>query len=112
MHFLHRKDLSSHVAEDAVGSGVGEKRNDLKVKSVAVFTAIENVEEKLTEMGFKFISQATIVSDAKFWDRRLYKNQGETVAVSNEIGEALHLRDPVITLCARQKTIDEVKGSL
>jgi hypothetical protein len=76
---------------------VGEKRNSLRLKSVASLTALEKIEPRLEEMGFKDIAQTTIVSNAKFW---------------NEIGEALHLRDPVITLCAHRDTIAKVRRAL
>jgi hypothetical protein len=91
---------------------VGEKRNSLRLKSVASLTALEKIEPRLEEMGFKDIAQTTIVSNAKFWIRKLYKRKEETITISNEIGEALHLRDPVITLCAHRDTIAKVRRAL
>ena len=88
-----------------------EKRN-LKIKSLASFASLKTIEAKLIDMGFKNVSQVTIVSDAKFWDRRLYRNREETVMISNEIGDAIHLRDPIISMCARRRTIDGISKSL
>ena len=76
------------------------------------FLYVKEILKRLMDMGFKNVSQVTIVSDAKFWDRRLYRNREETVMISNEIGDAIHLRDPIISMCARRKTIDGISKSL
>jgi len=66
------------------------------------------VLEQIHELGFSEIASATIISDAKFWSRRIFKKGTETVMVSDEIGDANYLRDPVVTICGNKDTIDSM----
>lgn len=91
---------------------VGRRDGQLKLKSITVFSDVERLESMLTEMGFKAVAEAVVVSEGKFWNKRLYKNGNESISVAQEIGEALHLRDPIVTICARKSTIDQVRTLL
>jgi hypothetical protein len=70
---------------------------------------VEKVEIKLRELGFVVTSEAIVSSDHKYWHRKIYRGDKETVSVSDELGEAYHLRDPVITVCGRNRTIEALR---
>jgi len=92
-----------------MGSG---KKSDLKLKSMPSIAPIAAVEAKLLELGFKLTCEATVVSDNRFWRRRLYTNGFEVVTLSDEIGRLYHLKDPVVTICGKEETIKAVRNVL
>lgn len=77
-----------------------------RLKSFSLFIPAETVLEQINKLGFIETASATIISDMKFWSRRVFKKGTETVMVSDEIGDANYLRDPVVTICGKKKTID------
>ncbi|MEM3510327.1 MAG: hypothetical protein QW158_00600 [Nitrososphaerales archaeon] len=81
-------------------------KSELRIKSLPSMVPSDTVESKLIELGFKLHSEATIVSDDRFWRRRLYINGQEVVSVSDEIGRFYHLRDPIVTICGKKETIE------
>lgn len=80
-----------------------------RLKSFSLFIPVDIVVEQVERLGFNEIAMATIISDSKFWNRRVFKKGEETVMVSDEIGDANYLRDPVVTICGKKKTIDSMK---
>lgn len=86
----------------------GGKKGELRLKSLPSTVPVDTLEMRLKELGFKLYSEATVVSDDKFWRRRLYINGQEVVSVSDEIGKFYHLRDPIITICGKKKTIETI----
>ena len=83
----------------------GGRKSDLRLKSMPSMAPMAAVEAKLLELGFNLTSEATVVSDNRFWRRRLYTNGYEVVTLSDEIGRVYHLKDPVVTICGKEKTI-------
>ncbi len=81
-----------------------------QLKSLALYTPMETVVEQILDLGFTEIAAATIISDSKFWDRHVYKKGRETVTISDEIGDADYLRDPVVTICGGPETVKTLKG--
>ena len=47
------------------------------------------------------------MTDGKFWKKILYTSGNEAITVSEEIGDA-YPKDPIITICASDKTISKV----
>jgi len=92
-----------------MGSG---RKSDLRLKSMPSIVPVEAVEARLLELGFNLCSEATVVSDNRFWHRKLYTNGYEVITVSDEIGRVYHLKDPVVTICGRNKTIEALKSIL
>lgn len=90
----------------------GGKKRDLRLKSMPSIAPVAAVEARLLELGFKLSSEATVVSDSRFWRRRLYTNGYEVVTVSDEIGRLYHLKDPVVTICGKEKTIEAIRSIL
>lgn len=86
----------------------GGKRSDLRLKSLPSTVPVATVEARLAELGFELCSEATVVSDDRFWRRRLYTNGYEVVSVSDEIGRFYHLHDPVVTICGKKETIESL----
>lgn len=80
-----------------------------QLKSIALYTPVENVVEQVLNLGFTEIAAATIVSDSKFWDRHVFKKGRETVMISDEIGDADYLRDPIVTICGGADTVKTLK---
>jgi hypothetical protein len=92
---------------------MGSRRgSDLRLKSMPSMAPVAAVEAKLLELGFNLASEATVVSDNRFWRRRLYTNGYEVVTLSDEIGRLYHLKDPVVTICGREKTIEAIRSVL
>ena len=91
--------------------GSGRKR-DLRLKSMPSIAPIAAVEAKLLELGFSLTSEATVVSDNRFWRRRLYTNGYEVVTLSDEIGRLYNLKDPVVTICGKEETIEALRSIL
>jgi len=92
-----------------MGSG---RKSDLRLKSMPSLAPVAAVEAKLLELGFNLTSEATVVSDNRFWRRRLYTNGYEVVTLSDEIGRFYHLKDPVVTICGKEKTIEAIRDIL
>ena len=78
-----------------------------KLKSISVFVPLERVQASLSEIGFLLDDTVTIVAGGKFWNRMLYIRGGETISVSEEIGDA-YPKDPIITICGSRMTISKV----
>lgn len=78
-----------------------------KLKSISVLVPLERVQASLSEIGFLLDDTVTIVADGKFWNRMLYVRGGETISVSEEIGDA-YPKDPIITICGSRMTISKV----
>lgn len=85
-----------------------DRRGQL-LKSMPSFVSYEKIEAELLDMNFKEISKSTVVSDGRFWVKRVYRNRTETITLSDEIGEVLYLRDPVVTICGNSETIKRMK---
>jgi len=85
------------------------RKETLKLKSMPSFTSIETIETKLTEMNFKEVSSATVVADGRFWYKRNFENGSETVTVSDEVGDVIYMKDPVITILGNSETIDKIR---
>tara|TARA_B100000315_G_scaffold144866_1_gene133771 strand:+ start:2055 stop:2330 length:276 start_codon:yes stop_codon:yes gene_type:complete len=83
-----------------------------KIKSIPSLTSINKVEAKLDELGFLITSEATTISDNKYWNRRLFYNGQETIAISDELGNVTHLKDPIVTICGKKKTIEALRTIL
>ena len=79
----------------------------LKVKSIASFAPMQDVEDALLELGFALIDTSTMVSDGKFWHRMLYAKGEEMIFVSDEIGDA-YPKDPIVTIYGSDTTIEKV----
>lgn len=79
----------------------------LKVKSIASFAPMQDVENALLELGFTLIDISTMVSDGKFWHRMLYAKGEEMIFVSDEIGDA-YPKDPIVTIYGSDVTIEKV----
>jgi hypothetical protein len=90
----------------------GGRKRELKLKSMPSLAPAAAVEAKLLELGFNLTSEGTVVSDNRFWRRRLYTNGDEVVTLSDEIGRLYHLKDPVITICGKEKTIEAIRSIL
>ena len=60
-------------------------------------------------MDFEEISSATIVSDSRFWHKRTFENGIETITVSDEVGDVIYMKDPVITILASSETIEKIR---
>ncbi len=84
------------------------KRGQL-LKSMPSFVSYEKIEAELLDMNFKEISRSTVVSDSRFWVKHVYRKGTETITLSDEIGEVLYLRDPVVTICGNTDTIKRMK---
>ncbi len=82
-----------------------KKPKEQRLKSLAFYSPVETVIEEVLNLGFSEVASATVISDAKFWSKKIFKNGQETVTVSDEIGDADYLRDPVVTICGGLKTI-------
>ncbi len=82
-----------------------EKRQGQLLKSMPSFVAYEKIEAELLAMNFKEISKSTVVSDGRFWVKHVFRNKTETISLTDEIGEVLYLRDPVVTICGDSETI-------
>lgn len=81
------------------------------LRSLAMYLPVETVVGEVLKLGFSEVASATVISSSKFWSRRVFRNGVETVTVSDEIGDAGYLRDPVVTICGGLKTV-EVLGKL
>ena len=84
----------------------------LRIKSMPSFASFDRVEYRLKELGFDLKATATVVSDGKYWCRRLYTCGSEVVTVSDEIGLVYHMRDPIITICGSRRTIEALRRIL
>ena len=80
-----------------------------KLKSMPSFVPFKKFEGKLLELEFREVSQFTVVSDGKFWIKRIYENGTETVTLSDEIGEVMHLKDPIVTIYGSSETIETMR---
>lgn len=83
----------------------------MKLKSVAVWIPGDRVHASLLEMGFSVFDTATTVSDGRFWNKKLFVRGEERVSVSEEIGD-VYPKDPVITICGSNNTINDILGVL
>ena len=84
-------------------------KETLKLKSMPSFTSIKTIETTLAEMNFKEVSSATVVADGRFWSKRNFENGIETVTVSDEVGEVIYMKDPVITILGNSETIEKIR---
>lgn len=82
------------------------KPEKLKMKSLSLFIPVESVLKEIFELGFKEIASATIITDGKFWSRKVFKKNQEYITVSDEIGDADYLRDPIVTMYGKKKTVN------
>lgn len=82
-------------------------KGEQKLKSISVLVPLERVQASLSEIGFLLNDTVTIVTAGKFWNRMLYVRGGETISVSEEIGDA-YPKDPIITICGSRMTISKV----
>jgi hypothetical protein len=80
-----------------------------RLRSLSLYIPVEMVVEQILSLGFTEIAAATVVSDSKFWDRRVFQKRRETVTISDEIGDADYLRDPVVTICGGSRTVDTLR---
>jgi len=80
-----------------------------ELKALFTYLPLETVVEEVEKLGFIEVASATVISDAKFWERRVFKNGSETVTVLEEIGDADYLRDPMITICGSPRTVTELR---
>ncbi|MBI2184386.1 MAG: hypothetical protein HYU39_05440 [Thaumarchaeota archaeon] len=80
----------------------------MRVRSIATYLPASKVRAELLSLGFQQISEATVVSDGKFWKKSIYSSGSESVTVSDEVGTVMHLRDPVITVWGSSKTIRKI----
>ena len=78
-----------------------------ELKSISVLVPLLTIEHNLSEIGFSVKGSITIVTDGKFWKKILYTSGNETITVSEEIGDA-YPKDPIITICASNKTVSKV----
>ncbi|MFQ6134857.1 MAG: hypothetical protein ACE5KU_03465 [Nitrososphaerales archaeon] len=86
-----------------------KKPREQRLKSLTLYFPVETVLEEVLNLGFSEVASATVISDAKFWSRRVFKKGQETVTVSDEIGDADYLRDPIVTICGGPKTVEALK---
>ena len=86
-----------------------KKPREQRLKSLALYFPVETVVEEVRNLGFSEVASATIISGAKFWSKRVFKKGQETVTISDEIGDADYLRDPVVTICGGSKTVETLK---
>jgi reverse gyrase len=85
------------------------KPREKHLKSLSLYSSMETVVEEVENLGFQEVASATIVSEAKFWSKKVFKKSSQTITVSDEIGDASYLRDPVVTICGDSRTIDVLK---
>lgn len=81
------------------------KPGKLEMKSLSLYIPVETVLEEILDLGFREVASATMIADAKFWSRKIFKRNQEYITVSDEIGDADYLRDPIVTICGKQKTV-------
>ncbi len=81
------------------------KPEKLKMKSLSLYIPVETVLKEIFELGFKEIASATIITDGKFWSKKVFKKNQEFITVSDEIGDADYLRDPIVTMYGKKKTV-------
>lgn len=82
------------------------KPEKLKMKSLSLFIPVEIVLKEIFELDFKEIASATIITDGKFWSKKVFKKNQEVITVSDEIGDADYLRDPIVTMYGKKKTVN------
>lgn len=81
------------------------KPEKLKLKSLSLFIPVETVLKEIYDLGFKEVASATIITNEKFWSKKVFKKNQEYITVSDEIGDADYLRDPIVTMYGNQNTI-------
>jgi hypothetical protein len=86
-----------------------EVKEALKLKSMPSFTEVETIEAKLAELNFEEISSSTVVSDGRFWHKRTFENASETITVSDEVGDVIYMKDPIITILGNSETIEKIR---
>ena len=89
--------------------GVEARKETLKLKSMPSFTSVGTIEAKLAELNFEEVSSATVVSDGRFWHKRIFENASETITVSDEVGNVIYMKDPVITILGNSETIERIR---
>jgi len=89
--------------------GVEARKETLKLKSMPSFTSVGTIEAKLAELNFEEVSSATVVSDGRFWHKRIFENASEMVTLSDEVGEVIYMKDPVITILGNSETIEKIR---
>ena len=85
------------------------KPGKLQVKSLSLYIPIESVVTEIMQLGFAEVASATVITDAKFWIKRVFKKNQEYISVSDEIGDADYLRDPIVTIYGKQKTVKALR---
>ena len=85
------------------------RKEALKLKSMPSFTDVGTIEAKLVELNFEEVSSATVVSDGRFWHKRIFENASQTITVSDELGDVIYMRDPVITILGNSETIEKIR---
>lgn len=87
----------------------GRKEATLRLKSMPSFTSVEAIEAKLSELNFEEVSSATVVADGRFWYKRAFENGAETITVSDEVGDVIYMKDPIITILGNSETIEKIR---
>lgn len=85
------------------------RKEALKLKSMPSLTDIGTIENKLAQMDFEEVSSATVISDGRFWHKRTFENGTETITISDEVGEVIYLKDPIITILGNFDTIEKIR---
>lgn len=84
----------------------------LRLTSKSSYRPAARIVKNVVEIGFSQVSEATIVSGGKFWKRKVFRNGQELVTISDEIGEVIHLKDPIVNICASEKTTARIEKIL
>lgn len=79
------------------------------MKSLSLYIPVESVEKEIAQLGFTEVASATVITDAKFWIKKVFRKNQEYITVSDEIGDADYLRDPIVTICGKQKTVKALR---
>ena len=88
---------------------MSSRKGGLKLKSIPSLTDIGTIESTLSQLDFKEVSSATVVADGRFWHKRTFENGSETITVSDEVGDVIYMKDPVITILGNSDTIEKIR---
>jgi hypothetical protein len=55
-----------------------KKPREQRLKSLAFYSPVETVIEEVLNLGFSEVASATVISDAKFWSKKIFKNGQES----------------------------------
>jgi hypothetical protein len=82
-----------------------------ELKSLSVYLPYEIVIDSITELGFSLFGNVTVIADGKFWKKMIFKKDNQTIALSEEIGDA-YPKDPIITLFASEHTCKKIESDI